>query len=248
MNTNIVNKIQNSLIIKSKYFFVVSNYIIGLSFFFFLFFSSIGLGLGLRLYDNTDLQQGDYFKILFIHVPCAWTCIWIYIIMCICSILYYIFKYPFCALASLPMYYLGLFFTFITLITGSLWGYPTWGSYWVWDVRLTSVLILFFFYLCYGVIRFSFKNSEKGSRMGALFIIIGTLNIPVIKYSVSWWNTLHQPASMSFNVMSFLDMNLIMALVFIIISLFFFSLIITLYTLQFEIHQYKYNKLKTFYI
>jgi heme exporter protein C len=142
-----------------------------------------------------DYQQGEAVRIMYIHVPSAWMSLMIYSIMAAMSALYLIGRTPaayMIARASAPI---GLCFTLITLITGSLWGKPIWGSYWVWDARLTSVLILLFFYLGYLLLIHSFQNDSKAATSSSILALVGVINIPLIKFSVEYWHTLHQPAS-----------------------------------------------------
>nr|YP_008816155.1 cytochrome c1 ABC transporter subunit [Roya obtusa]YP_009755743.1 subunit of ABC transporter for cytochrome c1 [Roya anglica]AGZ90399.1 cytochrome c1 ABC transporter subunit [Roya obtusa]QIQ22982.1 subunit of ABC transporter for cytochrome c1 [Roya anglica] len=138
-----------------------------------------------------DFQQGENYRIIFLHVPVAWMSVFLYICSSILSFLFLINKHPIFSISAKIICKLGALFTFLTLITGSFWGKPMWGTFWVWDARLTSVLILFFIYL--GALRFYTFSAEIAS----LFICIGLINIPIIKFSVNWWNTLHQPSSIT---------------------------------------------------
>ncbi len=142
-----------------------------------------------------DYQQGNAVKIMYIHVPAAWMALLIYTLMAIFNISGFIWKNPFFYLIAHSIAIIGAAFTLITLITGSIWGKPIWGTWWVWDARLTSVLILFFLYLGYIILLNSFDDRSKGERVAAIISIIGFINIPIIKFSVEYWNSLHQPAS-----------------------------------------------------
>lgn len=142
-----------------------------------------------------DYQQFDAVRIMYIHVPSAWLALMIYSIMAISNLSGFIWKNPFSYLISRAVAPIGATFTAITLITGSIWGKPIWGTWWVWDARLTSVLILFFLYLSYIILLDAFDNKEKGEKIAAIISIIGFINIPIIKFSVEFWNSLHQPAS-----------------------------------------------------
>lgn len=142
-----------------------------------------------------DYQQGNAVKIMYIHVPAAWMALLIYTLMAIFNISGFIWKNPFFYLIAKSIAIIGCVFTFITLVTGSIWGKPIWGTWWVWDARLTSVLILFFLYLGYIILLDSFDDISKGKKIAAIISIIGFINIPIIKFSVEYWNSLHQPAS-----------------------------------------------------
>lgn len=142
-----------------------------------------------------DYQQLDAVRIMYIHVPAAWMSLLIYTSMAASNLSGFIWKNPFSYLLARSIAPIGAIFTLITLITGSLWGKPIWGTWWVWDARLTSVLILFFLYLGYIILVNAFDNIEKGEKIAALISIIGFINIPIIKFSVQFWNSLHQPDS-----------------------------------------------------
>ena len=144
-----------------------------------------------------DYQQGAMVKIMYIHVPSAWIALLTYLVMTIYSICGLSFKINFGYIVSAAIAPIGAVFTFICLFTGSLWGKPIWGTWWVWDARLTSVLILFILYLIIIFLRYSFHNKEVGDKITAVLTILGSINLPIIKFSVDWWNTLHQPASIS---------------------------------------------------
>ncbi len=144
-----------------------------------------------------DYQQGETVRIMFIHVPAAWLALFTYSFIAGASILALIFRHPLGHVAARAAAPIGAVFTLAALITGSLWGQPMWGTWWVWDARLTSVLVLFFIYLGYMAIWRAITAPEIASRAAAILAIVGVVNIPIIKFSVDWWNTLHQPASIS---------------------------------------------------
>lgn len=168
---------------------------------FFAPFSSICLFVFLVLAipaiinSPVDYQQSNAVKIMYIHVPAAWMALIIYTLMAIFNIFGFVWKNPFFYTIAKSIAAIGAVFTLITLITGSIWGKPIWGAWWVWDARLTSVLILFFLYLGYIILLDSFDDREKGEKIAAIISIIGFINIPIIKFSVEYWNSLHQPAS-----------------------------------------------------
>lgn len=156
----------------------------------------LGWGLWLALFTSPpDYQQGEAVRIMYVHVPAAWMALFVYIIVAAGSISFLIWRHPLGELIAEAAAPIGACFTALALVTGSLWGQPMWGTWWVWDARLTSVLILFFLYLGYMGLRNAFDDPVKGSRAASILAIIGTINLPIIKFSVDWWNTLHQPAS-----------------------------------------------------
>lgn len=142
-----------------------------------------------------DYQQSNAVKIMYIHVPAAWMALIIYTLMAVFNISGFIWKNPFFYIISKSIAGIGAVFTLVTLVTGSIWGKPIWGTWWVWDARLTSVLILFFLYLGYIILLDSFDDVQKGEKVAAIISIVGFVNIPIIKFSVEYWNSLHQPAS-----------------------------------------------------
>ncbi|NQW01736.1 MAG: heme ABC transporter permease [Rhodospirillales bacterium] len=142
-----------------------------------------------------DYQQGETVRIMYIHVPAAWMAMFCYTAMAVAAAVGLIWKHPVADLAARATAPIGACFTFLALFTGSLWGKPMWGTWWVWDARLTSVLILFFLYLGYMALANAFDDPARGSKASAILALVGVVNVPVIKFSVDWWNTLHQPAS-----------------------------------------------------
>src|SRR5437870_3183045 len=142
-----------------------------------------------------DYQQGESVRIMFIHVPSAWMALSVYLFVAIASAVALVWRHPLAEIAAQAAAPIGAAFTLICLATGSLWGRPMWGTWWVWDARLTSVLVLFFLYLGYIALVNAFDDQSRGARAGALLALVGIVNLPIIKFSVDWWNTLHQPAS-----------------------------------------------------
>ena len=141
-----------------------------------------------------DYQQGEYVRIMYVHVPSAWLALIIYTFMAINSFIYLVWHHPICDLIAKSSAPIGALFCFITLVTGSLWGKPIWGTWWVWDARLTSMLILLFFYFGYLILT-HLTEDQGNNKAPAALAIIGLINIPIIKFSVNLWNSLHQPAS-----------------------------------------------------
>jgi heme exporter protein C len=144
-----------------------------------------------------DYQQGETARIMFIHVPSAWLAMFCYLIIAISSAGSLIWRHPLADVSAKAAAPIGAAFTLLALITGSLWGKPMWGAYWVWDARLTSVLVLFFLYLGLIAIWQSIEEPSRAGRAAAILAIVGVVNLPIIKFSVDWWNTLHQPASVT---------------------------------------------------
>jgi heme exporter protein C len=142
-----------------------------------------------------DYQQGATVKIMFIHVPNAWLAMGAWTVMSIASIGTLVWRHPLADVAAKCAAPLGAAFTFLALFTGSLWGRPMWGTYWVWDARLTSVLVLFLMYLGIIALWRTVEDPSRAARAAAILTLVGAINLPIIKFSVDWWNTLHQPAS-----------------------------------------------------
>ena len=143
-----------------------------------------------------DYQQGETVRIMYVHVPAAWVAMFAYIGLALSGACLLVWKHPLAELAGRAIAPTGAAFTALCLVTGSLWGQPMWGTWWVWDARLTSVLILFFLYLGHIALANAFDDPTRGGRAAAVLALVGAVNVPVIKFSVDWWNTLHQPASL----------------------------------------------------
>ena len=154
-----------------------------------------GLVISLSL-SPPDYQQGETVRIMYIHVPAAYMALLAYGVMAAGSISFLVFRHPLGDLIARAAAPIGATFCLICLITGALWGKPMWGTFWVWDARLTSMLILFFLYLGYIGLANGFEEPGRGAKPAAILAIIGTINLPIIKFSVDWWATLHQPASL----------------------------------------------------
>jgi heme exporter protein C len=145
----------------------------------------------------TDWQQGDTVRIMYVHVPMAWLAMGGYMGLAILSVMSLIWRHPLADLTARELSPVGAAATALCLATGSLWGKPMWGTWWVWDARLTSVLVLFFLWLGHAALVRAFDEPERGARAGAILALVGVVNIPIVKFSVDWWNTLHQPASVT---------------------------------------------------
>ena len=156
----------------------------------------LGLGLYLGFFvAPPDYQQGETVRIMYIHVPSAWLALGIYAIIAIAALGTLIWRHPLADVAAKAAAPIGATFTFVVLVTGSLWGKPMWGTYWVWDARLTSLLVLFLLYLGLIALWQAIEEPGRAGRAAAILALVGAINIPIIKFSVDWWNTLHQPAS-----------------------------------------------------
>ncbi len=156
----------------------------------------IGAGLYLGLVvAPADYQQGDTVRIMFVHVPAAWMAMFTYVVIAGASVVGLVWKQPLAEIAAKSAAPIGAAFTLIALVTGSLWGKPMWGTWWVWDARLTSMLILLFLYIGYMALWQTIDDPVRGAKAAAILALVGSVNLPIIKFSVDWWNTLHQPAS-----------------------------------------------------
>ncbi len=156
-----------------------------------------GLGEGL-FFSPVDYQQGDSYRIIFVHVPAAWMSLFIYAVVGICGIITFVWRMKVAEAVMIASVPVGAMFTVVTLLTGMLWGKPMWGTYWDWDARMTSELILLFLYIGVAGIYSAYEEDpRKAARLAALVAIIGLINLPIIRYSVTWWTSIHQGASIS---------------------------------------------------
>ena len=153
-------------------------------------------GIYFALFNSPeDIVQGSAVRIMYVHVPSAWLSLFSYLLLALCSFFFIVWRHPLADILSRSIAPIGAVFALLTLLTGSIWGRPMWGTWWVWDARLTSMLILFIFFMGYIALSNAFEKNERGSRPAALLAIAGSINLPIVKFSVDWWNTLHQPAS-----------------------------------------------------
>jgi heme exporter protein C len=155
---------------------------------------AVGLYLALVV-APPDYQQGESVKIMFVHVPAAWMALFGYLVVAAASAVALVWRHPLAEIAAQASAPVGAAFTFVCLVSGSLWGKPMWGTWWAWDARMTSVLVLFFLYLGYIALVNAFDDMSRGSRAGSVLALVGVVNLPIIKFSVDWWNTLHQADS-----------------------------------------------------
>ena len=175
-----------------------------------------------------DYQQGETVRIMYVHVPSAWMALFVYSVMAVSSAVGLIWKHPLAHIIAQSAAPIGACFTLICLVTGSLWGKPMWGTWWVWDARLTSVLVLFFLYLGYIALSGAFDNPARGERAAAILALVGAVNVPIIKFSVDWWNTLHQPASVTKIGMPSIHVSMLIPLLLMALgfTMFFVSLLL----------------------
>lgn len=193
----------------------------------------IGVGLYMSFFvAPTDYKQGEGYRIIFVHVPAAWMSMFIYLVMAFWAAIGLIFNTRLSGMMAQALAPTGAMFTFVALWTGAFWGKPMWGAWWVWDARLTSELILFFLYIGFIALQGAIDDSRRGDRAGALLLLVGVVNIPIIYYSVTWWNTLHQGASVSIKNGS--SMGSIMLLTMLIMALGFwaYSIAIAMYRVR----------------
>jgi len=209
---------------------------------FYLSMVTLAVGLIFALFlSPNDYQQGLTVRIMYVHVPSAWLALLTFAIMTIYSIIALAFKIPFGFIINSAVAPVGALFTLTCLVTGSLWGKPMWGTWWVWDARLTSVAILFIMYLIIIIINFSFENRDVREKIVAVFVIIGSINLPIIKFSVDWWNTLHQPASISKLSSPSIDPSMLRPLLIMTVAFMLIGLLIALIRIKSEILSRKNN-------
>ena len=194
-----------------------------------LFFVVLSIGLFEALvFSPEDYKQGDAVRIMYVHVPSAWISLGIFSLITFLSIVGYIFKIKNFFLISKSLAPSGFIFNIIALVTGSIWGRPTWGTWWAWDARITSMLILALFYLLYLLAWRIFNDKDKVFKATLIITVLGIINVPIIKYSVDWWNTLHQPASINIFTKSSIDISMLFPLMIMTAAFALFSLLIFL--------------------
>ena len=195
--------------------------------FLFIVVLSIGL-LEALVFSPEDYKQSDAVRIMYVHVPAAWITLGIFSSITILSISGFIFKNKNFFLISKSLAPSGFVFNIIALVTGSIWGKPTWGTWWAWDARITSMLILVLFYAMYLIVWRIYDLEEKVYKISTLVTIVGIINVPIIKYSVDWWNTLHQPASINLLSKSSIHSSMLYPLLLMTAAFALFSLLIFL--------------------
>jgi len=192
-----------------------------------------------------DYIQGDSVRIMYVHVPSSFIALGCFGFIGIASILNLVFKIKFVSLMAKSLAPVGCIFTLVSIVTGSLWGKSTWGVWWVWDARLTSMGILLLFYLAYIFIWRFVNNFEKASNISSVIGIIGLFNLPVIKYSVDWWNTLHQPSSITLTSAPTIHYTMLIPLIIMLLGMIVYSLIIFLMRYKTEVMKFKLDKKKS---
>ena len=195
----------------------------------------LGVGAWLSFTAPADYQQGDSFRILYIHVPSAWMSLAVFATMAVYAVIALVWRIKLCEILAMACAPIGAAFTFLALVTGSLWGRPMWGTYWEWDARLTSMLILLFLY--FGIIALgqAISNRDSAAKACAVLAIVGVVNIPIIKYSVEWWNTLHQPATFKVTEKPAMPMEMWLPLLVMVIGFYCFFTAVLLMRMRLEV-------------
>jgi heme exporter protein C len=192
-----------------------------------LLLCAAGLWLGFAIALN-DAQQGDGYRIIFLHVPSSWMAMFIYIVMAFWSIMHLVLRTRLSAMMAQALAPTGALMAFLSLFTGALWGKPMWGTWWVWDARLTSMLLLFFLYLGFIALTRSIDEPDRADKAGSVLAIVGVFNVPVIYFSVKWWNTLHQGASISLEKGSSMASTMLVAMLIMALAAWMYSIATTL--------------------
>ena len=230
------NFFPNKIISINKSFFII---LIALMLFFFF----VGLIYALFL-SPPDHVQGDAVRIMYVHVPASFIALGCFGFIGIASILNLIFKLKFMSLIAKSLAPVGCIFSLVSIVTGSLWGKPTWGIWWVWDARLTSTGILLLFYLAY-IFTWQFVNNfEKANKISSIIGVVGLFNLPVIKYSVDWWNTLHQPSSITLTSAPTIHYTMLIPLFIMFLGMLIYSFVIFLMRYKTEVMKFKLYKKK----
>ena len=212
-------------------------------FFCFIIVLIVGLVEALFL-SPEDYLQKDSVRIMYVHVPAAWISLGTFSAIALLSFSVFLFKNKNFVLISKSLAPSGMLFTLIALVTGSIWGKPTWGTWWAWDARITSMLILFIFYVLYILTFRIFEDQDKSNKISSIIAIIGAINIPIIKFSVDWWNTLHQPASISLTEKSAIHSSMLVPLIIMTAAFVLFSILIFLMKYNTELIKVKNKGLK----
>ena len=196
------------------------------------------------IFSPPDYLQGDSVRIMYVHVPAAWIGLASFTCIAFLSILNFIFKIKNFKLITKSIAPIGLMFTCIAIVTGSIWGQPTWGTFWVWDARITSMLILAFFYFIFIVIQRLISDEDIANKISSVIAVLGLINILIIKYSVEWWSTLHQPASIKITGTSTIHASMLMPLMLMFLVLILYCALIFLMKYKTEIIRIKKKNLK----
>ena len=210
-----------------------------------IFFVVLIIGISFALIISpVDYLQGDSVRIMYVHVPSAWIGLSIFSLIAVSTILNFIFKIKNLFLYIKSLAPIGLLFTCLSIVTGSIWGKPTWGTWWAWDARLTSMLVLMLFYVLFIFSLKYFKNNENLTKILSILSILGIINIPIIKYSVEWWSTLHQPASIKFLGTSSIHPSMLVPLFLMLLVLLLYCALIFLMKYKTEIIKIKKQNIK----
>jgi len=183
----------------------------------------------------TDAQQGDVYRIMFIHVPAAWMGMFLYVMMAIYAGVGWAFNARLSSMMATSISFTGASFTFLSLVTGAFWGKPTWGTWWVWDARMTSTLILLFLYIGFISLQASIDDLRRADRAGAVLALVGVINVPIIYYSVQWWNTLHQGATIRILNKPTIAPKMLAALLIMLAACWLYSIAVVLIRLRYII-------------
>ncbi len=197
-------------------------------------FISFGLYLGLWL-APTDFQQGEGYRIIFVHVPAAWFSMFLYVLMAVYATLGLSLNAKLSYMMARSIAPTGAMFTFVALVTGAFWGKPMWGAWWVWDARLTSELILLFLYMGYLSLQSAIDDKARADKASAVLAIVGVVNVPIIYFSVKWWNTLHQGASVSLTNSPAMATIMLIGMLVMAIGFWFYSMVVILLRVRREI-------------
>jgi heme exporter protein C len=231
-----------SLLNPSNIFYLIEKLI---SFINSIFFILLLIALSFALiFSPPDYLQGDSVRIMYVHVPSAWIGLASFTCIALLSIANFIFKTKNLIIITKSIAPIGLMFTCLAIITGSLWGQPTWGTWWAWDARLTSMVLLALFYIGYIVSHKFILKEERANKISSIIAIIGLINIPIIKFSVDWWNTLHQPASIKLTGTSTIHSSMLMPLLLMFFVLLLYCALIFLMKYKTEIIRMKKKNLK----
>ena len=196
------------------------------------------------LLSPPDYLQGDSVRIMYVHVPSAWIGLASFTSIALLSILSFIFKIKNLNLITKNIAHIGLLFTCLAIVTGSLWGKPTWGTWWAWDARITSMMVLSIFYILFILSHKLIEQEDKAIKVSNIIAIIGLINVPIIKYSVDWWNTLHQPSSIKLDGTSAIHSSMLLPLMLMLLVLLLYCALILLMKYKTEIIRIKKKNIK----
>ena len=211
------------------------------SVFFILLLAALSFAL---IFSPPDYLQGDSVRIMYVHVPSAWIGLSSFTCIALLSIINFVFKIKNLTLITKSIAPIGLMFTCLAIVTGSLWGQPTWGTWWAWDARLTSMIVLALFYVAFIIPHKFILQEDRANKISSIVAIIGLINVPIIKYSVNWWNTLHQPASIKLTGTSAIHSSMLMPLLLMFFVMLLYCALIFLMKYKTEIIRIKKKNLK----